>query len=145
MRQMLSLCLIIVGIIHLLPLSGVLGAERLQSLYGLPMADPNLVLLMRHRAVLFGLLGAFCVIAAFLPALQLAALTAGSVSVLSFLALAASSGPLNASVGRVVVVDWVALAARPAAARRHGRTRARLCDVRAVTALKQSVNRQHLQ
>lgn len=111
MRQILSLCLIIVGIIHLLPLSGVLGAERLQSLYGLPMADPNLVLLMRHRAVLFGLLGAFCVIAAFWPALQLAALTAGSVSVLSFLALAASSGPLNASVGRVVVADWVALAA----------------------------------
>lgn len=37
----------------LLPLSGVLGVERLVSLYGLPLADPNLQIM-----VLFGLLGA---------------------------------------------------------------------------------------
>ena len=111
MRHILSLCLIIVGIIHLLPLVGVLGAERLQSLYGIALGDSNLVLLMRHRAVLFGIVGVLCVAAAFWPALRLAALVVGSVSVLSFLALAAVSGPLNTSVGRVVTADWVALAA----------------------------------
>ena len=111
MRHILSLCLIIVGIIHLLPLVGVLGAERLQSLYGIALGDSNLVLLMRHRAVLFGIVGVLCVAAAFWPALQLAALVVGSVSVVSFLALAAVSGPLNTSVGRVVTADWVALAA----------------------------------
>lgn len=111
MRQILSLCLIVVGVIHLLPLAGVLGAERLQALYGVSLSDPSLVLLMRHRAVLFGIVGTFCLTAAFWPALQLAALVVGTISVVSFLALAAISGPLNASVGRVVVADWVALAA----------------------------------
>lgn len=111
MRYILSLCLVIVGVIHLLPLVGVLGVERLQSLYGIALEDPNLVLLMRHRAVLFGLLGAVCLLAAFWPALQLAALLLASVSVLSFLWLAAASGPLSASIARIVTADWVALGA----------------------------------
>jgi hypothetical protein len=45
---------------------------------------------MRHRAVLFGLLGAFLIAAAFLPSLQLAALVAGFASVVSFLYLSAA-------------------------------------------------------
>ena len=77
MKYFVSALLIIVGIIHLLPLSGVLGADRLGRLYGMPFADANLLILMRHRAVLFGLLGLFLVLAAFRPTMQPAALTAG--------------------------------------------------------------------
>ena len=67
MRYLASAMLIIVGIFHLLPLSGVLGVERLASLYGLPFGEPNLAILMRHRAVLFGLLGLFLIFATSLP------------------------------------------------------------------------------
>ncbi len=102
--------LIIVGIIHLLPLSGVLGSERLVSLYGVNFNEPNLEILMRHRAVLFGLLGAFLIYAAFKPAYQLAAFIGGSISVVSFLYLAWSVGGYNAQVARVFVADIVALA-----------------------------------
>ena len=56
-RYLVPAMLILVGLIHLLPLSGVLGSERLASLYGLSFSEPNLAILMRHRAVLFGLLG----------------------------------------------------------------------------------------
>lgn len=113
MRHLVTACLLIAGLIHLLPLPGVLGADRLAALYGLsgrPFDDPNLVILMRHRAVLFGLLGAFLVFAAFRPALQGIAFVAGFVSVLSFLWLAWSVGGHNAQVGRVVTADIVALA-----------------------------------
>ena len=100
----------VVGVIHLLPLVGVLGGERLAQLDGLDASEPNLALLLRHRAVLFGLLGALCVAAAFRPALRGLALVAGWISVASFLALAAGT-PLNAQVARVVTADWVALGA----------------------------------
>jgi hypothetical protein len=73
MRFILPAMLLIVGIIHLLPLSGVLSAHRLQTLYGIAVEDPNLEMLMRHRAVLLGLLGAFLIAAAFIPSLQLVA------------------------------------------------------------------------
>ena len=109
MKHLVSAMLIIVGLIHLLPLSGVLGSASLANLYGLQIKDPNLEILMRHRAVLFGLLGAYFVLAAFKPPLQSIAFVIGFASVVSFLALAWSVGDYNAQVGRVFAVDLVAL------------------------------------
>jgi hypothetical protein len=109
MKYLVSVMLVAVGVIHLLPLSGVLGSERLASLYGLKFDEPNLEILMRHRAVLFGLLGAFMVFAAFKPAYQTVAFIAGFISVLSFLYLAWAVGSYNEQVGRVFVADVVAL------------------------------------
>lgn len=108
--RFVSAMLIVVGAIHVLPLSGVLGAERLAALYGIGIAEPSLEILMRHRAVLFGLLGLFLIYAAFRPALQGLALLAGAVSVFSFLWLAGSGAGYNEQVGRVVAADIVAAA-----------------------------------
>jgi hypothetical protein len=106
------------GVVHLLPLPGVLGARRLRALYGLRGvdADADLTLLLRHRAVLFGLLGAGMVGAAALggPQAQAAAVAAGAVSAGTFNALA-HGVPLNAQLRRVVAADWVALACLAAA------------------------------
>jgi hypothetical protein len=109
MRHVVAGMLLVVGAIHLLPLSGALGVERLASLYGVIVGEPNLALLMRHRAVLFGLLGAFMIWSAFKPAWHRPALSAGLVSVASFLLLAALVGELNPQVERVVIADAVAL------------------------------------
>lgn len=108
-KHVLSAMLIIVGIIHLLPLGGVLGSDRLASLYGIQFNEPNLTILMRHRAVLFGLLGGFLICAAFKPSFQLAALIGGFISVLSFLYLAWAVGAYNDQVARVFVADVIAL------------------------------------
>lgn len=110
MHYLVSAMLVIVGVIHLLPLSGVLSSERLAVLYGMSFNEPNLAILMRHRAVLFGLLGLFFVASAFKPALQPIAFIAGFVSVLSFLWLAWSVGNYNAQLARVFSADVVALA-----------------------------------
>jgi hypothetical protein len=108
-QKLVAAMLVIVGIIRILPLSGVLGAERLASLYGLSFQEPNIAILMRHRAILFGLLGLFLIYAAFRPSFQRVAFMAGFVSVASFLALAHSIGGYNSGVARVVSADWVAL------------------------------------
>ena len=109
MRYIISAMLVVVAIIHLLPLSGVLGGSQLNVLYGIPFDEPNVAILMRHRAVLFGLIGAFLLYAAFRPAFQPVAFVAGFVSVLSFLYLAWSVGGYNAQVGRVFTADIIAL------------------------------------
>ena len=109
MRFIIPAMLVAVGIIHILPLSGVLSATRLFDLYGISFDDPNLEILMRHRAVLFGLLGMFLISSAFLPNLQLAALITGFVSVVSFLYLAYSVGGYNDQVNRIVTADKAAL------------------------------------
>ncbi|MBL8298307.1 MAG: hypothetical protein JNN30_08175 [Rhodanobacteraceae bacterium] len=110
MRYLAAATLIVVAIIHLLPLSGVLGSAQLAALYGLSFDEPNLAILMRHRAVLFGLLGALMLLAAFRQALQPVAFAAGFVSVASFLYLAWSAGAYNTQISRVVGADIVALA-----------------------------------
>jgi hypothetical protein len=109
MRFILPIMLLVVGIIHILPLSGVLSAARLFELYGMTFDDPNLEILMRHRAVLFGLLGIFLICSAFMPSLQLPALIAGFLSVVSFLYLSYTVGGYNEQVNRIVIADKVAL------------------------------------
>ena len=111
MRYLVMISLCVAAVIHLLPLMGVLGGDRLQSLYGVAIEGPDLQILMRHRAVLFGLLGTFLATAAFIPALQPTALAVGLVSVMSFLLLAWTTAGYNASIARVVAVDVVALVA----------------------------------
>jgi hypothetical protein len=100
--------LVAAGLIHLLPLAGVLGADKLAALYGIPVAGPDLAILMRHRAVLFGLIGVFCLAAAWHEALQWAALLMALASVLAFLALAWGTGGYNGAIARVVTADVIA-------------------------------------
>ncbi len=111
--------LVLVGIIHLLPVSGVMGVERLSALYGVSLGDANLEILMRHRAVLFGLLGLFLLYAAFKQSLQSLAIIAGLVSVVSFIAIAWSVGGYNESVRKVVIADIIAVVALVAAGAIH--------------------------
>jgi len=106
--------LVLVGIINLLPVIGALGSEKLSSLYGVPIHETNLVILMRHRALLFGLIGAFMIYAAFRPLFQPLAFVAGFFSMLSFVVLAGVTGVYNRAIRKVIVVDIlgsVALAA----------------------------------
>lgn len=107
MRQLVSTLLIVAGVIHLLPVTGIAGGERLEALYGTAIDSPDLEILMRHRAVLFGLFGAFLVYAAFNPALQALAIAAGAISTVSFLMLAGSG--YSPAIARVVAADIVAV------------------------------------
>ncbi len=110
MRHVVPAALLLVALIHALPLIGVVGAGKLEALYGISVRDSNLELLLRHRAVLFGLIEAFLAYAAFHPLLHRLALVAALVSVIAFLLLAWQIGGYNAAISKVVLVDLVALA-----------------------------------
>ncbi len=108
MERAITGLLIVVGIIHILPITGFLGLNQLNQLYDIDLADSNLEILMRHRAILFGLLGAFICYAGFVPALQPLAFIAGFISIGSFIFLAVSVGDYNGAIQRVVYADYVA-------------------------------------
>ena len=105
LARFVSLTLAVAGIIHLLPAVGVAGAARLQALYGVPI-DPQLLLLMRHRAVMFGVLGALMLAAVFAAPLRGYLLAAAWVSTVSFVVLARNE-PLTAALRRVIAIDIV--------------------------------------
>ncbi len=112
MRWVVSAVLLLVGVLHLLPLVGVVSRTQLTRLYGVDVDTPTLELLLRHRAVLFGLLGAFLLVAAFRAPLQWAALIAAVFSVASFLVLAwlVPGAQAHPAIALVVRLDWIALA-----------------------------------
>ena len=110
--QALSTTLILVAaLVNLLPVTGVLSAERLQALYGLALEETNLLILMRHRAVLFGSVGGLLIASAFHPPLRPVGLAIGLISMLSFVFIAWLVGTYNAELRRIVVVDLIASAA----------------------------------
>ena len=100
--------LLVVAVIHLLPLAGFAGARQLRALYGLEIDSPDLEILMRHRAVLFGILGAFFAYSAFTPSLQPIAFVGAAASVFSFFYLAGSVGGYGPAIAKVVRADVVA-------------------------------------
>ena len=110
MRRVIQASLLVAGLIHFLPIAGVLGADRLTSLYALPFTDPNLVILMRHRAVMLGLLGGFVLCAVFRPAMRVPAIALGGASLASIVALAWSTGGYNEALARVILADSIAVA-----------------------------------
>ena len=109
MRHVAALMLLLVAFVHLTPLVGVLGTGRLEALYGVPIAGPDLAVLMRHRAVLFGLLGSYQLWAVVRPAHRTVAFVAGIVSLGAFLALVFSTPGHNTNLARVAAIDAVAL------------------------------------
>ena len=108
MNRITRAILLIVGLVNAFPLIGIASAGVLSSLYGIPAMEGDLVILMRHRALLFGLLGVFIGLSAFKSHLQPYAIAAGLVSMLGFIALAVTAGEYGAKVANVVWVDVVA-------------------------------------
>jgi hypothetical protein len=119
MKLLVPIALALVALLHALPLAGVLGAAKLSALYGVDARDPALELLLRHRAVLFGLLAAWLAYAAWRPELRGLGLIAGLVSVASFLLLGLQAGPLTPPLATVFKLDIAALLLLLAAAIVH--------------------------
>lgn len=101
--------LLAAGLVHLLPVAGVLGGRHLQTLYGVSVEDPAMSLLLRHRAVLFALVGAAMIGAAVWPPARLVGVVVGVVSLGSFLLLAMLTGPTTPALARVFRIDVVLL------------------------------------
>lgn len=108
-QTIITVCLLGASIIHLLPIIGILGSGQLAKLYGVAISDPNLLLLMRHRAVLFGLLGLALLWSAFYSPIRSIIILLGLVSTISFVLLAMLDQTYNQQISKVIKADVVAV------------------------------------
>ena len=111
MQHLWTFFVLVAAAINLAPLSGAVAPERMSALYGVNLDDPNLQILMRHRAVLFGLVGGLLLVAAFHPPLRMVGYAVGFASMLSFLLIAWLVGGYGAEIRRVILVDVIGIGA----------------------------------
>lgn len=121
MKRIAFFILIVVGLINAVPVIGVTSAATLERLYGLTGLDGDLLVLMRHRALLFGVLGGLIVASAFQKHLRAAAIAAGLASMVGFVVLASLAGDYGARIDNIVLIDLVASGALVIAAIIHVR------------------------
>lgn len=108
MERIISILLIVVGLVNFLPVFGIVSAAALSKAYGIDLPQGDLLILMRHRALLFGIVGALIISSAFFRHLQVAAMVAGFISMVGFLILAFTADGYGDKIQSVVVADIVA-------------------------------------
>lgn len=111
MNWISNLALAIAAVIHFIPVSGIMGQAALIKLYGVGIDDPNLLIAMQHRALLFGLLGVLFVVALFKTDLRVLAMCLGLASTVGFIGIAWNVGDYNSLISRVIKADVIVIIA----------------------------------
>ena len=111
MAFLYRLILLITGVVHLLPFSLAFFTNQISNSYGVSISDPNMQLLLRHRAFLFGIIGFGLIFSAIKKKYYLAASVVGLVSMISFICLYYWIGDINAQLQSVMRVDMLVGAA----------------------------------
>ena len=109
MKHVITVLFVIVGLINFTPLMGILSDDMLASLYAIEITSPDMSLLLRHRAALFGIVGGYILIAAFRPNHRPVATIMAFASMLSFLALYLLISPENNKLIGVFRIDVFAM------------------------------------
>ena len=109
MEKAITFCLVVVGLINFAPVFGVISVEKVESAYAVSIVGNDLAILLRHRALLFGILGAFILYSAFNPTHQLAAMIMAGVSMAGFAWLVLGTGGYNEATGKVLLIDIVGI------------------------------------
>ncbi len=109
LNKLVTASLVIVGLINFFPIAGLLGVKNLETAYKISLTSDDLVILMQHRALLFGLLGGFILYSAFVPIYQHAAITMAAISMIGFAVLVHTVGSTNSAILNVLSVDYVGI------------------------------------
>ena len=108
-NRVVAALLFAVGILYVLPGALAFDPGASMRLYGIALAGDELVLLMRHRAVLLALVGALLVVAAFRPSLRRTAIAVALVSKISFELLFLLAPVLHPALSRVALSDAISI------------------------------------
>lgn len=109
-RWIVSGLLIAVGLLNVAPAFVFFAPQRSEALYGIALTDANMAVVMRHRAIMLGLLGAAMIYAAFRRDVVVPVVVAALVGKAAFLLLVYSIAGTGAELKSVAMFDLVAVA-----------------------------------
>jgi hypothetical protein len=110
MELFYRITLFLAGIINLLPSLLAFLPNKIFKSYGVTVPDGNYELLLRHRAVLFGIIGGLMIFSAVTKKLYMAATLSGFVSMASFILLFfIIDKSINAELRKVMLIDVIAM------------------------------------
>lgn len=101
--------LFLVGVVNLLPVVVFFDASQTARLYGVPIEDASLTILMRHRGVLLAIVGIALIAAVFKSEYRTLAVGLALVSKIAFVFLTFSASGYSAEVRQVALIDVAAI------------------------------------
>ena len=109
MENIFRITLFLAGMINLLPAFLAFIPDRISKSYGIELPNENYELLLRHRAILFGIVGGLMIYSAIAKKYYTIATTVGLISMVSFIILFFLIGKdINSELKKIMIVDIVA-------------------------------------
>ena len=106
METIFRICLFIAAIINIAPSILAFLPTKISDSYGINIPDHNYELLLRHRAVLFGIVGGIMMHSVFTKKHYHLSVIVGLASMISFLILTKMvNGEINPELGKVLKFD----------------------------------------
>jgi len=104
------ICLFIAGVINFVPSLLAFLPDKISKSYGIEIPNVNYELLLRHRAVLFGIVGGLMIYSAISKKNYDQSVIIGLVSMVSFaLLFFLSKGEINTELNKVLKADLVGI------------------------------------
>ena len=108
LRSFIPFAYLLAAIVNIAPAIGALSDEIVVQLYAVQIHSTEISLLLRHRAVLFAIIGGLLLAAAVMEDLRTTAGLAGLSSMSAFMLLLVVTGAENARLTQVALIDSAA-------------------------------------
>jgi len=109
LNKAITICLIIVGLINFIPTIAIISAQKLEAAYSIKLISNDLIILLRHRALLFGILGGFILYSVKATYYQGAAMIMAGISMLGYVVLMFTVGGYNEALYKILIIDVVGI------------------------------------
>lgn len=109
MELIYRITLFIAGLINILPSILAFFPDKISKLYGIGIPNANYELILRHRAILFGIIGGLMIFSAITKRYYEISTIAGLISMVSFILLYFLIGKdISSELKKVMLIDIVA-------------------------------------
>ena len=109
METVFRVCLFISGVINFMPSLLAFWSNKISSSYGIDVPNSNDELLLRHRAVMLGIIGGVMIFSAISKKYYSLSVSIGLISMVSFIILYALVGNINSELQKVMQIDIAAI------------------------------------